>query len=216
MKDASLTVNEIFYSIQGEAGLAGSPCAFVRLTGCDLRCRWCDTDYAFHQGESLSLEAIAERVRGYGCRLVQVTGGEPLLQANTPLLVKQLLEEGFEVLVETGGHLDVTVLDRRARLVMDLKCPGSGEQERNRWENLQHLGDGDMLKFVLAHREDYCWARDVVHEHGLSERCPVFFSPVHGELDPAELAAWMLEDAVPARLQLQLHKLLWGAERRGV
>jgi 7-carboxy-7-deazaguanine synthase len=212
----TLTVNEIFYSIQGEAGHAGLPCAFVRLTACDLRCRWCDTEYAFHEGSPMAVGEIVARVREVGCPLVEVTGGEPLLQPQAPVLVQALLDDGFQVLVETGGHLDVSVLDRRARIVMDLKCPGSGEADRNRWENLQHLGSDDMLKFVLAHREDYRWACDVLREHELVKRCPVFFSPVHGELDPAELAGWMLEDGVGARLQVQLHKVLWGADRRGV
>ncbi len=216
MSQPSLTVNEIFYSIQGEASHAGLPCAFVRLTGCDLRCRWCDTEYAFHEGSRMAVGEIVARIREVGCPLVEITGGEPLLQPQAPVLVQALLDDGFQVLVETGGHLDVSVLDRRAHIIMDIKCPGSGEADRNRWENLQHLDSRDMLKFVLAHREDYRWACDVLREHELTERCPVFFSPVHGELDPAELAGWMLEDGVAARLQVQLHKVLWGPDRRGV
>jgi 7-carboxy-7-deazaguanine synthase len=216
MSPPSLTVNEIFYSIQGEGGHAGLPCAFVRLTACDLRCRWCDTEYAFHEGTPMAVSDIVTRIREVGCPLVEVTGGEPLLQPQAPVLVQALLDEGFQVLVETGGHLDVSVLDRRACIIMDLKCPGSGEAEKNRWENLEHLGSGDMLKFVLAHREDYLWALDVLRRREAAQRCAVFFSPVHGELDPAELAGWMLEDGVAARLQVQLHKVLWGPDRRGV
>ncbi len=216
MNADTLTVNEIFYSIQGEAADAGRPCAFVRLTGCDLRCRWCDTEYAFHEGRSMTIEQILGRIEAFGCRLVEVTGGEPLLQSATPRLVKALLDAGYEVLVETGGHRDVTTLDRRARIIMDLKCPGSGEEPANRWDNLDHLGPSDNIKFVVADRNDYEWARRVVQERGLSDRCEVFFSPVHGEVELQELAAWMLEDRVPARLQLQLHKVLWGPEQRGV
>lgn len=216
MSQPTLTVNEIFYSIQGEASHAGLPCIFVRLTACDLRCRWCDTEYAFHQGSPMTVSDIVKRIRKFGCLLVEVTGGEPLLQPQVTVLVQTLLDDGFDVLVETGGHRDVTVLDRRARIVMDLKCPGSGESDRNRWENLRHLDSRDMVKFVLAHHEDYRWACDVLREHQLLQRCPVFFSPVHGELEPAELAGWMLEDGVAARLQVQLHKVLWDADRRGV
>jgi len=212
----TLTVNEIFYSIQGEASHMGLPCAFVRLSACDLRCRWCDTEYAFHEGSPMAVSEIVARIREFGCPLVEVTGGEPLLQPQTPVLVQALLDDGFQVLVETGGHRDVSLLDRRARIIMDLKCPGSGEVDRNLWDNLQHLGSRDTVKFVLAHRDDYRWACDVLREHQLTQRCPVSFSPVHGELDPAALAGWMLEDGVAARLQVQLHKLLWSADRRGV
>ena len=216
MNETTLTVNEIFYSIQGEATHSGRPCAFVRLTGCDLRCGWCDTEYAFHEGSPLPIQEIVGRVSRYGCELVEITGGEPLLQPATPTLVRELLDAGYEVLVETGGHRDIGVLDPRARVIMDLKCPGSGEEGHNRWENLRHLGREDALKFVVADRPDYLWARDVIRQRGLEERCELFLSPVHEALKPEVLAAWMLEDRVPARLQLQIHKFLWGPDRRGV
>ena len=212
---AALVVNEIFHSIQGEATHAGQPCVFVRLTACDLRCRWCDTEYAFHEGTSLAIPEILARVAAFGCPLVEVTGGEPLLQRHTPLLVRELLDRGHEVLVETGGHRDIGALDPRARVILDLKCPGSGEVERNRWENLDRLAAKDAIKFVIADGRDYVWARETVRRLALAGRAPVYFSPVHGELDAAQLAGWILEDRLPVRLQLQLHKLLWG-DRRGV
>jgi 7-carboxy-7-deazaguanine synthase len=212
---ASLVVNEIFHSIQGEATHAGVPCVFVRLTACDLRCRWCDTEYAFHEGTSLPIPEIVARVAAFGCPLVEVTGGEPLLQRHTPMLVRALLDRGHEVLVETGGHLDIGGLDPRARVILDLKCPGSGEAAKNRWENLDRLEAKDAIKFVIADRGDYDWASETLRRLTLAGRAPVFFAPVHGELDPARLAGWILEDRLPVRLQLQIHKLLWG-DRRGV
>jgi len=211
----SLVVNEIFHSIQGEATHAGVPCVFVRLTACDLRCRWCDTEYAFHEGTSLPIPEILARVAAFDCPLVEVTGGEPLLQRHTPGLVRALLDQGHEVLIETGGHLDIGGLDPRARVILDLKCPGSGEVAANRWENLDHLAPKDAIKFVIADRPDYDWASDAVRRLELQRKAPVFFSPVHAELDPAQLAAWILADRLPVRLQIQIHKVLWG-ERRGV
>jgi len=212
---ASVVVNEIFHSIQGEATHAGVPCVFVRLTGCDLRCRWCDTEYAFHEGKPLPIPEIVARVAAFGCPLVEVTGGEPLLQRHTPALVRALLDQGYEVLVETGGHLDIGGLDPRARVILDLKCPGSGEGAANRWENLDRLAPKDAIKFVIADRTDYEWAGETVRRLGLEAKAPIYFSPVHGELDPAHLAGWILEDRLPVRLQLQIHKVLWG-DRRGV
>ena len=211
-----LRVNEIFYSIQGEATHAGRPCSFVRLSGCDLRCRWCDTAYAFHEGREMRLPEIVERLRAFGCPLVEITGGEPLLQAGTPALARALLDQGWEVLIETGGHRDVGQLDPRVRVILDVKCPGSGEGKANRWANLSRLTGRDAVKFVVADRVDYEWSSATIRERDLAARCPVFLSPVHGELEPAVLAGWMLEDRLPARLQIQLHKLLWGAERCGV
>jgi 7-carboxy-7-deazaguanine synthase len=210
-----LTVNEIFYSLQGEAAHSGRPCTFVRLAACDLRCRWCDTAYAFHEGTSLTIGEILDRVAAHRCRLVEVTGGEPLLQPHAPVLVAALLDAGHEVLVETGGHRDIGVLDRRAAVVLDVKCPGSGESDRNLWENLSRLDGADAVKFVIADRADYEWSRDAIRERGIAGRCPVFLSPVHGELAPGALAAWILEDRLPVRLQIQLHKFLWG-DGRGV
>ncbi|MXZ72909.1 MAG: radical SAM protein [Acidobacteria bacterium] len=212
-----LTVNEIFYSIQGESSFSGRPCVFVRLTACDLRCRWCDTAYAFTEGEPASVDDVLERVGAYDCPLVEITGGEPLLQSEVYPLMRRLLDCGKTVLLETGGHIDISAVPREVVKVVDVKCPGSGESERNDWGNLERLATHDEVKFVIADRADYEFARDVVREHGLDRRCrAVLLSPVHGELDPSVLSAWVLEDRVPGRVQVQLHKYLWGAETRGV
>jgi len=211
-----LRVNEIFHSIQGESTQAGEPCVFVRLTGCNLRCSWCDTAYAFHAGSEMSVEEVVARVRGYGCRLVEVTGGEPLLQREAVPLLEALLRAGHDVLLETGGSLPIDRVPRGVRRIVDVKCPGSGEQARNHWENLAELDAGDEVKFVLAGRADYDWAVREIRERGIGGRCPILFSPVHGRLDPAELAAWVLADRLPVRLQLQLHKILWPGVLRGV
>jgi len=211
-----LKINEIFHSIQGESTHAGRPCVFVRLTGCNLRCVWCDTAYAFHEGESLELDEVVRRVAAYDCDLVEITGGEPLLQGETIPLMNRLLELGFEVLLETGGSLPIEGVPRGVRRVIDLKCPGSGESERNRWENLKDLREGDELKFVIADRGDYDWAIQAIADRDLADRCPMIFSPTHGTLDPAELAGWILEDGTRVRFQVQLHKLLWPAATRGV
>ena len=212
-----LTVNEIFYSIQGESSFTGRPCVFVRLTACDLRCRWCDTEYAFTEGEPASVDDVLERVDAYDCPLVEITGGEPLLQSEVYPLMRRLLDCGKTVLLETGGHIDISAVPREVVKVVDVKCPGSGESERNDWGNLERLATHDEVKFVIADRADYEFARDVVREHGLDRRCrAVLLSPVHGELDPSVLSAWVLEDRVPARVQVQLHKYLWGADTRGV
>ncbi|MXY23129.1 MAG: radical SAM protein [Acidobacteria bacterium] len=212
-----LTVNEIFYSIQGESSFSGRPCVFVRLTACDLRCRWCDTAYAFAEGEPASVDDVLERIGAYDCPLVEITGGEPLLQSEVYPLMRRLLDRGKTVLLETGGHIDISAVPREVVKVVDVKCPGSGESERNDWGNLERLATHDEVKFVIADRADYEFARDVVREHGLDRRCrAVLLSPVHGELDPSVLSAWVLEDRVPGRVQVQLHKYLWGAETRGV
>lgn len=211
-----LKVNEIFYSLQGESTFAGLPCVLVRLTGCQMRCRWCDSEYAFFAGAWRSLDQVLAEVAGHRCRLVEVTGGEPLLQPATPALLAALCDVGYEVLLETGGGLDIGVVDRRVRRILDVKCPGSGEAEANRWGNLELLTPRDEVKFVLAGEDDYRWARRVIADHRLAERCPVLLSPVHGDLDPRQLAEWVLRDALPVRVQLQLHKLLWGADSRGV
>ncbi|MCP3978689.1 MAG: radical SAM protein [bacterium] len=211
-----LRVNEIFHSIQGESTHAGRPCVFVRLTGCNLRCVWCDTEYAFHEGRSMSVEQIVEQVERCGTRLVEVTGGEPLLQDETPTLMQALLDRGFEVLLETGGSLPIEGVPSGVKRIVDVKCPGSGEAERNRWENLEHLRGGDELKFVIASRADYDWAVEQIARRGLAGRCPLLFSPVHGDLEPAELADWVTADALDVRVQIQLHKVLWPGVVRGV
>jgi len=211
-----LTVNEVFFSIQGEGSRAGRPCVFVRLTGCPLRCTWCDTAYAFHEGERRSEDDVIAEIEGMPCRLVQVTGGEPLSQPAAFPFVTRLLDAGFEVLVETSGHVLIDALDPRAVAVLDVKAPGSGETHRMEWRNLELLQAKDELKFVIADRGDYEWSRDLVRERGLQDRCPVLFSPVHGVLDPGRLARWILDDGLGVRLQVQLHKYLWPGVERGI
>ncbi len=211
-----LKVNEIFLSIQGESSWAGLACAFVRLTGCPLRCRWCDTAYAYEDGEYLSLNEVVRRVLDFGVGLAEVTGGEPLAQAGTPELVSALLEGGLTVLVETGGSLDIGVLDRRARVILDVKCPSSGMSGRMRWPNLTKLRPHDEVKFVLAGREDYEYARQVIIEYNLARRASALVSVAHGQIEPRRVVEWMLDDRLPARFQLQLHKHIWPPDKRGV
>ena len=212
----TLRITEIFHSIQGESSQVGRPCSFVRLTGCNLRCVWCDTAYAFHGGEEMELSEILRRVDSHGAELVLVTGGEPLAQAGVHALMRRLLEAGKEVMIETGGSLDITGMDPRVRIVLDLKCPGSGMEARNRWENLASLKPTDEIKFVLNDRGDYEWARAVLRERRLDARAGVLFSPVFGVLDGRQLAGWILEDRLKVRLQLQLHKVIWPPDMRGV
>ncbi|MFN3883156.1 MAG: 7-carboxy-7-deazaguanine synthase QueE [Rhodocyclaceae bacterium] len=208
-----LRVSEIFHSLQGESTRVGLPTVFVRLTGCPLRCRWCDTTYAFSGGQTLSLDAILARVAAFDCKTVCVTGGEPLAQAACPALLTALCDAGYSVSLETSGALDISVVDARVFRIVDVKAPGSGEAEKNRWENLAYLQPTDELKFVLASRADYDWAKSALAERHLAEICPVLFSPVADRLAPAELAEWILADRLPVRFQLQLHKMLWGSER---
>ena len=224
MSDAApfLRITEIFHSVQGESTWAGLPCTFVRLTGCPLRCTWCDTAYAFHGGERMTLDAIVERVRELGTSLVEVTGGEPLAHPNAFPLVARLLDDGYTVLVETSGAFDVEPLDRRAHVIMDLKCPGSGETKRNLYQNLDHLGARDEVKFVIKDRADWEWTEAAIREHGLDRRVregtlnALLVSPVWGDVDLEALAGWVLASGLPVRYQVQLHKLIWGAERTGV
>jgi len=211
-----MKVTEIFHSIQGESSQAGRPCVFVRLTACDLRCRWCDTEYAFTEGVPMELEDVLARVRSYGCSLVEITGGEPLLQKETPELCRRLLSEGFEVMIETGGHRDISVVPDGVRVVLDVKCPGSGETHKMHWENLDLLPANGEIKFVIADRFDYEWARETVRGRDLAARHVVLFSPVFGELGYEDLASWILEDRLPVRFQAQLHKHIWDPARRGV
>lgn len=209
---ARLRITEIFYSLQGEGRTVGWPTVFVRLTGCPLRCRWCDTSYAFTGGEWMSLDDALAHVEEFKPRFVTVTGGEPLAQPGCLPLLSLLCDAGYEVSLETSGALDVSGVDPRVIKVMDLKAPGSGEASRNRLENLAHLGPRDQIKLVLSDRADYDWACRLLAEHGLAERCEVLFSPVAGELEPRTLADWILADRLPVRMQIQLHKLLWGDE----
>ena len=212
-----LVVNEIFHSIQGESTHAGRPCVFVRLTACDLRCRWCDTPYAFHEGRKMSLDEVVADVESRGCDLVEVTGGEPLLQPDVVPLMQRLLDAGKTVLLETGGHRSIANVPGGVIRIVDVKCPGSGESHANDWSNLAHLTRHDEVKFVLADRADYEFARDVVRREGLLERVnAVLFSPVHGELDPKVLSQWVIEDRLPVRVQLQVHKYIWSPDTRGV
>jgi len=212
-----LTVNEIFYSIQGESTYAGRPCVFVRLTACDLRCSWCDTPYAFVEGRKVSVDDLVREVERHDCPLVEITGGEPLLQEDVYPLMDCLLADGKTVLIETGGHLSVERIPAAVVKVMDIKCPGSGEADRADWKNLDRLRGQDQVKFVIRDRVDYEYARDVLRRHDLARRCAAtLFSPVHGVLDPKQLAMWVLDDGLPVRVQLQLHKYIWGSEARGV
>jgi 7-carboxy-7-deazaguanine synthase len=217
MASQRLQITELFVSIQGESTHAGRPCAFVRLTGCNLRCRWCDTEYAFYGGRRMAVAEVVDEIARMGAELVEITGGEPLLQEGVYPLIDQLLAAGHTVMIETSGAIDVGRLDPRVIKIMDLKCPGSGESERNLWSNLELLTARDEIKFVVADRADYEWARDVIRERRLADRVnAVLLSPAFAELEPAKLAAWMLEDRVPARLQLQLHKHIWPPDTRGV
>jgi 7-carboxy-7-deazaguanine synthase len=211
-----LTVNEVFFSIQGEGTRAGRPCAFVRLTGCPLRCVWCDTAYAFHEGTRRTEDDVIAELRARPWRLVTVTGGEPLSQPDAFPFVTRLLDSGFEVLVETSGHVLLDRLDLRAVAIMDVKTPASGEEHRMEWRNLDLLKPKDEVKFVIAHRTDYEWSRDLVREKRILDRCPVLFSPVHGVLDAGLLGRWILDDGLGVRLQVQLHKYLWPGVERGV
>jgi 7-carboxy-7-deazaguanine synthase len=210
-----LRVTEIFHSIQGESSHVGRPCVFIRLAGCNLRCRWCDSEYTFTGGEKSSIDDVIGRVCSYGCNLVEVTGGEPLAQKEAFALIEKLCDDGFEVLIETSGSIDIEPVDRRAKIILDIKCPGSGEAEKNYWPNIDELQVHDEIKFVIADRADYEWARGVIAERNLAGRT-ILFSPVWGELELKPLAEWMLADRVPARLQTQLHKHIWGADVKGV
>jgi 7-carboxy-7-deazaguanine synthase len=212
-----LTINEIFYSIQGEATRAGEPCVFVRLTACDLRCSWCDTPYAFYEGHKREIEDVVAEVEQHQCHLVEITGGEPLLQDDVYPLMDTLMERGHTVMLETGGHRPLTRVPRDVIKIMDVKCPGSGEAEKNHWDNLAMLSGHDEVKFVVKDRVDYEFAREVIARHDLpSHVAAVLLSPVHGVLDPSVLSEWMLADHLHARLQLQLHKLIWSPDTRGV
>jgi len=212
-----LTVNEIFHSIQGESSRAGQPCVFVRLTACDLRCSWCDTPYAFYEGTKRSLDEVVSEVEQYDCPLVEITGGEPLLQEEVYPLMQALAERGRTVLLETGGHRPIDRVPPSVIRIVDVKCPGSGESAKNHWANLDALRPHDEVKFVIADREDYEFAREIITRYALPGRvAAILFSPVHGVLESRTLSEWMLADRVPARLQIQLHKIIWSPETRGV
>jgi len=212
-----LTINEVFYSVQGESSYAGRPCVFVRLTACDLRCSWCDTPYAFHEGARRSVEAVLEQVEHFDCQLVEVTGGEPLLQDEVYRLMEGLLERGRTVLLETGGHRSTARVPEGVVTILDVKCPGSGESAKNDWTNLDRLRERDEVKFVIKDRADYEYARDVIARHDLARRAAaVHLSPVHDVMNPRLLSEWILADHLPVRVQLQLHKYIWDPATRGV
>jgi 7-carboxy-7-deazaguanine synthase len=213
-----MRVTEIFYSIQGESSYAGIPCVFVRLTWCNLRCTWCDSEYTFTGGFETTVDEVMAEVERYGCRLVEITGGEPLVQKRECCeLVRRLCEAGYTVLIETGGGLDASVLDPRAIKILDVKCPGSGQVDRNHWPNLDRLNPRDEIKFVIKDRADFEFALEIIKRYGLHEREPyVLFSPVWEEVDLKDFTAWILQSGIRARLQLQLHKYIWGAEAKGV
>ncbi len=210
-----IKVNEIFYSIQGESSYAGYPCVFIRLTGCNLRCSYCDTKYAYKNGNSMNIDRIVEIVERYECPLVEITGGEPLIQEETPVLVNSLLERGYKVLVETNGTKNINVLAKDAVCILDIKCPASGESDKTDWDNIYRLGPGDEVKFVLSNIDDYEWAKEIIRKYKLTDRAVVHFSPLLGSLEPAEIAKRILNDWLNVHLQVQLHKIIWPEENRG-
>ncbi|MBN2425343.1 MAG: radical SAM protein [Calditrichaceae bacterium] len=212
----SLKINEIFFSIQGESTFAGLPCIFIRLAHCNLRCNYCDTEYAFYQGTEMTFAEILDKINQYSCNLVEVTGGEPLLQKNVLPFIRLLLDKGRRVLVETGGHMDISGIDERAVIIMDIKCPGSGESDKNLWDNIGYLKKTDQVKFVISHRQDYLWTKDIINKYQLTDNHEVLLSPVFGRIDNQELAEWIIKDQLPVRLQLQIHKYIWAPDRRGV
>jgi len=211
-----LKVNEIFYSIQGESTNAGERSVFVRLTYCNLRCTYCDTEYAFYEGEDLSVDEIIEEVKKYDCNLIEITGGEPLMQDESKELMTKLCDMGFEVMLETGGSLPIKDVDRRVKIIFDLKCPSSGMMNKNLYENIRHLKSNDEIKFVIGDREDYAWVKEVIAKYKLTDNFTVLFSPVFGAIEPAELVKWILNDRLNVRYQPQIHKFIWEPEKRGV
>jgi 7-carboxy-7-deazaguanine synthase len=211
-----LKIDEIYYSIQGEGTKAGLPCVFVRLTFCNLRCTYCDTEYAFYEGKDLSIGDIIQEVRAYNCPLVELTGGEPLFQEKSLILMKQLADNGFEVLLETGGSLPINNIDQRVKIIMDLKTPSSGMLKKNLYENINFLKKEDEVKFVIGSREDYLWSKQIIEQYALDKKSAVLFSVVFGKILPVELVTWVLEDKLNVRFQLQLHKFIWKPEDRGV
>jgi len=211
-----IKVNEIFYSIQGEGASAGLPCVFVRLTGCNLRCTYCDTEYAFYEGTDKSIEQIIEQVRTYNCNLVEITGGEPLQQIKSFDLMKELCENNFEVLLETGGSLSIKEVDKRVKIIMDLKCPSSGMKKKNLYSNIDFIKPTDEVKFVIETREDYDWAKNIIKNYKLDDKTQILFSPVFGKVNYELIVKWILEDKLNVRFQLQMHKFIWDPEKRGV
>ena len=213
---SELIVTEIFYSIQGESSRAGLPCAFVRLTGCPLRCSWCDTVYSFKGGKRMSIDAILETLSSYNTNLVEITGGEPLAQENSILLMEALIQKGYKVLIETSGSESIANVHKDVCIIMDIKCPGSKMHEKMMWSNLEHIKANDEIKFVIANREDFLWAVEKIKSLNLESRCLLLFSPAWGLVSPQNLSEWLLEFGIQARLNLQLHKYIWGPRKKGV
>ncbi len=211
-----LKVNEIYFSIQGESSKAGLPCVFIRLTYCNLRCTYCDTEYAFYEGKDYSIYQIIKEIEKYDCKLVEVTGGEPLVQENCKDLMRRLCNDGYEVMLETGGSLPVKEVDSRVMIVMDLKCPSSGMLKKNLYENINFIKQKDEIKFVIGSREDYEWSKEILEKYNLTSKCNILFSVVFGELEPVTLVDWILEDKLNVRFQLQMHKLIWAPDTKGV
>jgi 7-carboxy-7-deazaguanine synthase len=216
IKGLKLKINEIFYSIQGESSAMGLPCIFIRLTYCNLRCSYCDTEYAFFEGEDKTIEEILQQIESYHCNLVEITGGEPLIQKNVYPFMKLLCDQGYKVMLETAGHMDISAVDHRVKKIMDLKCPSSGEMEKVYWPNINHLNSEDEVKFVISDRQDFAWAGEVMNKYRLSEKCHILFSPNFGKIEYDQLAEWILQEQFPVRLQLQLHKFIWSADKKGV
>jgi len=211
-----LKVNEIYHSIQGESTYTGLPCVFIRLTGCNLRCTYCDTEYAFYDGNERSIDEIIDEVRKYNCKLVEVTGGEPLIQEESIELMQNLCDEDFDVMLETAGNMPVKDVDKRVKIIMDLKCPSSGMMDKNLYENVEHLKKDDELKFVIGNREDYNWMKEIIAKYDLQNKCTMLASVVFGTLEPLTLVNWILEDKLEVRFQLQMHKFIWHPETKGV
>ncbi|MCX8056234.1 MAG: 7-carboxy-7-deazaguanine synthase QueE [Ignavibacteria bacterium] len=211
-----LKINEIFYSIQGESTYAGLPCIFIRLTYCNLRCTYCDTEYAFYEGKDMTIEEILDEIKKYNCKLVEVTGGEPLLQTGVFDLMKKLCDEGYKVLLETSGSISIENVDKRVTIIMDLKTPSSKMMKKNLYSNINYLKPDDEVKFVIGNREDYEWSKEIINKYELDKKCKVLMGCVFGELTNLELATWILEDNLPVRFQMQLHKYIWEPEKRGV
>ncbi len=211
-----LKLNEIFYSVQGESSSAGLPTVFVRLTGCNLRCTYCDTEYAFYEGKEFSVEEAVAKIKEYGCNLVEITGGEPLLQQEVFPLMKNLCDNGFDVMLETSGSLSIENVDKRVKIVMDLKCPSSGMEKKNLYQNIDFLKSIDEVKFVIGTKEDYIWAKEQIDKFSLLNKAEVLFSPVFNSIEPREIVEWILSDRLNVRFQLQMHKYIWEPERRGV
>ncbi len=212
-----LKINEIYFSVQGESTYAGLPCVFVRLTGCNLRCSWCDTEYAFYEGKDFSIEDVIKKVGEYGCSLVEITGGEPLVQdEECRQLMTALCDKGYDVMLETGGSLPIRAIDERVKIVMDLKCPSSGMEKKNLYENINSLKEKDELKFVIGSREDYEWTKEIIKNYRLEGKCELLISVVFGKMEPLTAVEWILRDKVKARFQLQMHKFIWQPDTKGV